>query len=244
MIFLTQAPEAAQVVADPKWWAQPGATLLGGALVFAAAWVAFAAQALTRKQEKTHHAERLTEEEKARTELVEAQREEWQARIAQEGEHHKERLEKERLALLDTRLSQREEWVARNRHEREQHLERLREEARARAEMLAAQRDEWEARIDHERKEARRSELLRLYSDMLALTNYANGWVNSDFSSDYRAKISDDLRTDLSTILAPPEVSKRFYDFVDAFIEKNAEKTRKAISELRVSIREHIESFG
>lgn len=95
MILLSQPAQAATTPND-FWWAQPGATLLGGALVFAAAWVAYAAQANTRKQERTHHLDRLEEEGKARAELVEAQREEWEARIVHE------RMEARRTEAIQT----------------------------------------------------------------------------------------------------------------------------------------------
>lgn len=84
VILLSQAAQAVAPSANDFWWAQPLATVGGGLLVFCAAWVAYFAQAKSRDQEKEHHKERLAEEQKARMELVEAQREEWEARIIHE----------------------------------------------------------------------------------------------------------------------------------------------------------------
>ena len=177
MIFLSQAAQAATTSANDFWWAQPGATLLGGALVFAAAWVAYAAQANTREQERTHHKERLAEERKARAELV------------------------------------------------------------------GAQREEWEARIVHERTEARRTETLHLYGNMLALVNSASTWASGGFSEFHKSAIPDDARADLVPILAPREVVLRFSDFGEALRQQDANAVKQSVQPLRVSMRKHLRTF-
>ncbi|MFN3762669.1 MAG: hypothetical protein ACK4WK_05630 [Anaerolineae bacterium] len=177
MILVSLAAEAAQVAADPKWWAQPGATLFGGTLVFLAAWVAFGAQAMTRAQERTHHQERLGEERKARAELVEAQRE------------------------------------------------------------------EWEARIVHERQEARRTELLRLYGDLLAVTARSKSWADHGFSDETHRNLPGDIKIELTPVLAPPEVSTCVDAFADALLSRDASAVHETVEDLRLAIREHLATF-
>lgn len=177
MILLSQAAEAAQVLADSKWWAQPGATLIGGALVFAAAWVAYCAQAKTRVQERKHHRERLAEEKKARGELVEAQRE------------------------------------------------------------------EWEARIIHERKEARRTELLKLYGSMLEMGGFVRGWATLGFSTEFKVPFPDDPVLFLASAVAPRDVARAFFTVTDAMRERDEDKALDAVNKLTVAIRKHLATF-
>lgn len=178
MILLSQATQAVTSSTNDFWWAQPGATLLGGALVFAAAWVAYSAQAKTREQERTHHRERITEEEKARVELVEAQRE------------------------------------------------------------------EWEARIIHERQEARRTEVLRLYADVLEMAAYSKGWADHGFSDAYQQNnFPEELGLQLATVLAPSEVSLAIDRFADALENRDAQVTHEKVDDLREAIRQHLTTF-
>ncbi|GAA1052391.1 hypothetical protein [Dietzia natronolimnaea] len=195
MTLLSQAAQATTNSPNDFWWAQPGATLLGGALVFAAAWVAYAAQANTRKQERSHHQDRLTEERNAR---------------AQERTHH---------------------------------LDRLDEERKARAELVKAQREEWEARIIHERMEARRTEAIRNYSNILELAAFCKHWATENFDPEIADEMPDMGTIQLTPILCPPQIDKSLGELGASVERRDADGINEAYDILRETIRTHLKTF-